>query len=144
MAHAVLCFENPRLADVTGTPTGTIQGLLAQVNAALAALTNPTIRFFSFEIVVNEKNGYFFRVVITYDTGGAVLGTPFVMEVNQAASMSALQTALLALFAANPTVWYSGERVQTIDLDDEFLKQIFSAHLKNATIGAGAANFLPQ
>jgi hypothetical protein len=126
---------------VTSTKSGSAAFVTA-INAALAALTNPTIRGISFNADERQRrNGRSYSGVISYDTGGAALATPFLLSVIEASSMAALVTALNAFVAANPTSFiahteykylYTGSR------DPRFI----ALTLYNATAGA-TANYVP-
>jgi hypothetical protein len=81
---------------------------ITAVNALLAALTNPTIAGIEFNVDERQRrNQKVYSGVISYDTGGAALATPFLLSVVEASSMAALKTALDAVIAANPTYFYS-------------------------------------
>lgn len=90
------------------------------INALLAALTNPTIRGVSFNVDSRQRrNQRQYSGMISYDTGGAVLATPFLVRVDEATSLTGVKTALDTFIAANPTYFvahteykflYSGPR----------------------------------
>lgn len=81
---------------------------VASVNAALAALVNPTIAGTFFNVDERQRrNQRSYSCVISYDTGGAALATPFQLSVLEAPSLAALNTALVALIAAHPTYFWA-------------------------------------
>ena len=143
MATNFINFRNTRLTDqVVGSTT--FPGLITQVNTALAALVNPTIRAFNFQVSDPVKRlGTPFYVSISYDTGGAALATPFTLSVFQNQNWTDLQTAIQTYIAANPTFFYSGVRSEVWDADDNRLTAFYAAYLLNTTAGA-TANLVPK
>lgn len=112
------------------------------VNALLAALTNPTIRGFSVNVDERQRrNQRVYSAVISYDTAGAALATPFLLSAIEASAPAALKTALDAFIAANPTSFVSHTEylfLYTGSRDPRYI----ALTLYNATAGA-TANYLP-
>lgn len=142
MARTIKIIEAPRLNDLV-TPAGTTPGLVSQVNTYLATLVNPTVRGWSLDVRFIEKRmdpQWMFTVVS--DDGGAALANPFTLNVLQATSALALQTALNALYAGVlPVQFLSASRVIKLDSDEQgFAKQFVAASLQNA-LAAASANY---
>lgn len=112
--------------------------LVTAANAALAALTNPTIRGCELNVWrMQRRPGVQYRLLITYDTGGAVLATPFTITLTEAATMAALVTALNTAYAA--AVYFSSPQLYVLDTEDQVHTPLYGAlSLTNATAGATA------
>lgn len=111
------------------------------VNVLLAALTNPTIRGIEFNVDERQRrNQRVYSGVISYDTGGAALATPFLLSAIEASSMAALKTALDVLIAANPTYFYSRTVYKFLYTGSDSPRYI-GLTLYNTTGGA-SANYL--
>lgn len=97
MARSFVVGENPGSA-----------AFVAAVNTALALLTNPTIRGVRFNIDERQRRDQrVYSGVISYDTGGAALATPFLIRVDEAGSIADLKTALDAAIAAHPAYFWA-------------------------------------
>ena len=116
--------------------------LTTQVNTYLATLTNPIIRGFRVQPIRLQRRATFqFNVLLTTDSGGSAIGTPWTVQCYQETQLSALVTdlntfwAALTGFAAAP---------QYIDVEDDQVKlnAYIGIILQNATSGA-SANYLP-
>lgn len=113
------------------------------VNAALAALTNPTIRSAEFFAQNPQRRvGVEHACVITYTTGGAALATPFTLSAIEAANITDLATALAAFQTAQSAGFVAGSRFQFLD-DGTKLSKYIAWTLYNATAGA-TANYVPR
>ncbi len=116
---------------------------ITAVNAALAALTNPTIRSAEFCAQNPQRRaGVEYACVITYTTGGASLATPFTLSVIEAVNITALNTALAAFQTAQSSGFVAGSRFQFLD-DGTKLSKYVAWTLYNATAGA-TANYVPR
>ena len=112
------------------------------VNALLAALTNPTIVGVSYNIDARQRrNQRQYSGVVSYDTGGAALATPFLVNVIEANSPAALATALAAFVAANPTSFIAHTEYKFAYTGPRDAKYI-AITIYNATAGA-SANYVP-
>jgi hypothetical protein len=112
------------------------------VNAALAALVNPTIISAAFfaqnpQRRVGEEHG----CAITYTTGGAVLATPFLLSVLEAVTITDLNTLMVAFQLAQAAGFVAGSRFRFLDEGIKQAKYI-TWTLYNATPGA-SANYMP-
>ncbi len=100
MARSFVVAENPGSA-----------AFVTAVNALLAVLTNPTIVGAEFNVDERQRRDQrVYSAVISYDTGGAALATPFLIRVDEAGSIADLKTALDAAIAANPTYFWAATR----------------------------------
>lgn len=113
------------------------------MNALLAALTDPNIRGVSFNVDERQRrNQRQYSGVITSDTGGAALATPFLVNVIEANSLAALQTALDAFQAANPSYFFAHTEYKFLYTGSRDPKYI-AITIYNTTAGA-TANYLPK
>lgn len=120
-----------------------IAALKIAVDAALAALTNPTLRFVDLEVIdQTNRIGLELNLLISRQDSGAALATDFTFEIYQAGSMAALKVLIDAYIAANTSAFISGFRLLTLDTDGQ-LPSYIGYFIANATAGA-SANFLPQ
>ncbi len=142
MARTIAIIENPSLNNrvVNGVTT---LGLIAQVNAYFATLTNPTVRGWSLDARIIEKrmNIQWMFTVVT-DSAGAALVNPFTLNIQQATSSAQLATALNAIYAvALPTQFLSATRITKLDSDGQnYAKQFVAASLQNV-LAAAVANY---
>jgi hypothetical protein len=117
------------------------------LNAALAALTNPTIQRIDFDIKSQARlNGREYSALISYLTGGAALATPFQVLVTEATSLSALATAVTAAIAAlGGTPFVVGTQYRRLqDIASAARNPIFvGITIYNTTAGA-SANWTPE
>jgi len=126
---------------VTAETSGSAAFITA-MNTALAALTNPTIRGVSYDVDRRQRrNQRQYRGVISYDTGGAALATPFLVNVIEAGSMAALATAFAAFIAANPTSFIAHTEYKYLYTESQDPRYI-AITIYNATAGADA-NYIP-
>jgi hypothetical protein len=117
--------------------------LITAVNAALAALTNPTIRSAEFFAQNPQRRiGEEHACAITYTDGGAALGTPFLLSVLEAVTITDLNTAMVAFQTAQSAGFVAGSRFQFLDDGTKQAKYI-AWTLYNATAGA-SANYVPR
>lgn len=113
------------------------------MNALLAALTNPTIRGVSFNIDERQRrNQRQYSGLISSDTGGAALATPFLVNVIEANSLAALKTALDTFQAANPAYFFAHTEYKFLYTGSRDPKYV-AITIYNVTGGA-SANYLPQ
>jgi len=140
MARTTLIIESQYLVDMVYNGV-TTQGLLSLVNAALAALVNPTIRRFSLDArIVEKRQNIQWMFFLEYDTGGAALATPFTLRVDQNTSAANLVTAVNT-FLSTFTGFSTAGRLTKLDSDVQgYNRQYAEARLLNATAGA-SANF---
>jgi hypothetical protein len=143
MARTIKIIEAPRLNNLV-TNQGTTKGLITLVNEYLATLVNPTIIGWSLDVrFLSKRMDPQWMVTVVSDDGGAALINPFTLQVNQATSITDLETALAALYAAAlPVEFLSATRVVKLDSDEQgFSKQYVAASLRNA-LAAAAANYV--
>ncbi len=110
-----------------------------QVNTYLATLVNPLILAWSV-VVFNEPRrlGQGFKALITSNTGGAALATPFVLDVILAPSADPMTTALAAYRALYPTSFISSPKF-FYNMDDQVTQsQMVASFFRNPTAGATA------
>ena len=124
------------VADFTDT---TASGLVTQVNTALAALTNPTIRGMKMSVDrMQRRNGRQYRLLFTYDTGGAALATPFLIQLDEYSSMASLQSALNTFYQGN-SYFFAAPFLYVLDNFDSVHEPLYGAlTLYNTTAGASA------
>lgn len=117
--------------------------LSTAVVAFLATLTNPTVLGVTcrYSDTARRTKGEFF-VSIDYSDGGAALATDFQLTVLQNRKNADLDTAVNALFAANPAVFFPAVRYEVADGDSGRLPAYIAFIFYNATAGA-SANWLP-
>src|SRR5260221_14443747 len=69
--------------------------LVTALNTLLAGLTNPSILRVDFDVQeMQRRTGRMYSAFVTYNTGGAVLATPFLLSAIEATSGANLITAL--------------------------------------------------
>lgn len=110
-----------------------------QVNTYLATLVNPLVLAWSV-VVFNEPRrlGQGFKALITTNTGGAALATPFLLDVLLAPSADPMTTAIAAY-----RVTYAGQFVSSpkffYNMDDQVTQsQMVTSFFRNVTAGATA------
>jgi len=112
------------------------------VNALLALLTDPTIVGVSYNVDERQRrNQRQYSCVISYDTGGASLATPFLINVIEANTPAALATALAAFVAANPAAFIAHTEYKYLYTGARDAKYV-AITIYNATGGADA-NYIP-
>ncbi len=132
MALFVDSFQAQSLSDLETT-----------VNAALAALTNPTIRLFTLDTWVDQRRiGTDLRGLLTYEDGGASLGTPFVLKTFFGTILVDLEADIQTFIDANPTYFITGVRLLFVDVGHREPQYI--AWLLYNTDSSASANYLPQ
>ncbi len=133
MTTANICIQENSAAD-----------FMTSVNAALLALTDPTIRGFEprFQRPL-RRLGIEHACVITYTTAGAALATPFTLSVLEATTLGALNTLLAAFQIAQSAGFVAASKFEF--QDDEGTKQskYIAYTIYNATAGA-SANYVPR
>jgi hypothetical protein len=111
------------------------------VDAALAALTNPTIRGLKINVRnLQRRIGREYNVLLTYDTGGSALATPFHMKLFEYATPEALLTALQAYISGN-SYFFAAPFLYVID--DTVHTPLYGAMLLYNTTTGASANFTP-
>jgi hypothetical protein len=110
-----------------------------QVNTYLATLANPLILAWSV-VVFNEPRrlGQGFKALITSNTGGPSLGTPFLLDVLLApsavpmtAAIATYRTTYAGQFISSPQFFYN--------MDDQVTQsQMVTSFFRNVTAGASA------
>ena len=123
---------------VNSSPTA----LVTAVNTYLATLTNPIIRQVQVNLIQQQaRAGLEYCCTVEFDTGGAAIGTPWLLAINQNKALSSLVTTEQAFLAANPTYFIAGGRLLFIDTIFQF--PLYSMwRVYNTTAGA-SANYLP-
>lgn len=142
MARTTLIIQSQYIVDMVYNGV-TTQGLISLVNAALAALVNPTIRQWSVDArFIEKRQNLQWTFFLEYDTGGAALATPFTLRVDQNQSAANLVTAVNT-FLSTFTGFGTGGRLIKLDSDVQgYFKQFVESRLLNATGGA-SANYAP-
>lgn len=113
------------------------------LNAALALLTNPTIRGVSYNVDERQRRDLRqFSAFISSDTGGAALATPFQVRIDEAGSLADLKTALDTYQAANPGYFFAHTEYRFLYTGPRNPRYI-AITIFNVTAGA-SANYLPQ
>ncbi len=119
--------------------------LVTAVNTYLATLTNPIVN--RVDICVDETGitvGRSYRCVITTQTGGAVIATPWLLAISEGISAADALTTITALLAANPAAFFAAPQIRNWYADgNNLLKKCAIYILRNATGGA-SANWVPQ
>jgi hypothetical protein len=131
MARSFIVSEKPGATD-----------FVTAVNALLAVLTNPTIRGVRFNVDERQRRDQrVYSTVISYDTGGAALGTPFLIRVDEAGSLADLKTALDAAIAANPTYFWASTNYAYLYTGSRNPRYI--GITPYTTTGTASANWVP-
>jgi hypothetical protein len=143
MARTIKIIEAPRLNNLV-TNQGTTKGLVTLVNEYLATLVNPTVIGWSLDMrFLSKRMDPQWMFTVVSDDGGAALANPFTLQVNQATSLTDLETALNAFYVAILVAGFtSATRVTKLDSDEQgFNKQYVAASLSNA-LAAATANYV--
>jgi hypothetical protein len=114
--------------------------LVTAVNTALALLTNPTMRGMS--ISVHDQQQYLgleYSLQYSYDTGGAALGTPFLIAIDEKATLAALIAAIQARYAGNAAYFWAAPIFYRLNPGAKL--PIFGACTLYNTTGGASANF---
>lgn len=116
------------------------------LNAALAALTNPTILRIDFDVLtLASLNGREYTALVSYLTGGAALATPFQVLVTIGTSLSNLQANILAAITAlGGTPFIAGTQYRRLQAPDRVSRNpiYVGITIYNTTAGA-SANWTP-
>lgn len=111
-------------------------------NAALATLTDPSILRIDFDVQEQQRrSGREYSCLVTYDTGGASLATPFLLSAIEAASGPDLVTALNAFVAANVGAFAAGSQYRR--LYPSYHPDLFIALTVYNATGGASANWTP-
>lgn len=133
MALVVRDFQAQNAAD-----------LVTAVNAYLATLTNPKIN--GVWITADEDGrtlGRTYRAMISTQTGGAVIATPWVLTITEGQNSDVVGDAARAYVLANGSAFIAAPRILTWYSDGGSLTSRCAMWLMaNATVGA-SANWLP-
>ncbi len=133
MALIVVGFQAQSAADI-----------VIAMNLALAALVNPIINLV--EIAVDESGstiGRTYRGLLTYQTGGAVVATPWIISISEGQNVAEALTPVTALIAANPAAFFAAPRLRNWYAEgNNLLKRCCIYVMRNAT-GGGSANWQP-
>ncbi len=131
MARSFVIVEKP----------GSAAFILA-MNTALALLTDPVIVGVSYNVDERQRRDQRqYSGVISYDTGGSALATPFLVSVLEANSPAELATALAAFVAANPAAFIAHTEYLYLYTEARAPKYI-AVTIYNATGGA-SAHYIP-
>lgn len=138
MARTLKIIEAPRLNDLV-TSQGTTPGLISLVNTYLATLVDPLIVGWSLNARVEAKRmsiQWMFTVIS--EPFGPALVNPFTLNILQNTSLTDLQVAVDALYAAAlPAQYVSPTQITKLDSDLQgFAKQYVAATLRNALAAA--------
>ncbi len=116
--------------------------LVTAVNTALALLTNPTLR--TVGISVRDQPRYLgveYSLVYSYDTGGAALGTPFLIAIDENKTLAALVAAIQARYVANAAYFWAAPLFYR--RNGQAKLPIYGACTLYNTTGGASANFTP-
>ena len=118
------------LLAVSGTGSPTAAGFVANVNAALAGLTDKVVTAVQFHSIDRLPTAVRqLQAVIEYEDGGATMSAPFQVTVIASADLSAVVTDGQAYFAANPTSFIAPIQFQntdqTLNASNEYLSFYF-------------------
>ncbi len=117
--------------------------LATAVNTALAALTDPTLRNVQLSVDrMQRRPGVQYRLIYSYDTGGASLGTPFLVTLIEAATMAALITAINTFVQAQ-SGFVAAPFLYVLDTDDQVKLPLYGAMILYNATGGASANFTP-
>lgn len=118
--------------------------LVTAVNTYLATLTNPKINGVS--IVVDEDArtlGRTYRCLLTTQTGGAAIGTPWVLTLAEGQSTAVVADVAQAYVVANAAAFISAPRIMTWYSDGGSLIARCAMWLMANATGGASANWLP-
>ncbi len=134
MALVLAAFQAQSAAD-----------LVTAVNTALALLVNPIVN--RLDIAVDESGptiGRTYRAVLTTQTGGGVIATPWILAISEGQNAAEALTPITALVAANPAAFFAAPCLRNWYSDgNNLLKRCCVYVMRNATGGA-SANWTPQ
>lgn len=118
-------------------------GLVTAANLFLATLTSHVITAIDFLIEKQSRSLIEYRMVIGYQTGGAVITTPYTITTYSGASASAAATLATAYQTANPTYFFAPAISRDVDSDGVkiFANVVFL--FANASFANGSANWNP-
>ncbi len=127
---------------VAQTTASTKTAMVTNTNVLLAALTNPVIKGLKISVGDEQRRmGREYRALLTYDTGGAALATPFLIGLYEEKSMAALVTALQTFMSANVAYFFAAPFLYVID--DQVRTPAYGAMLLYNTTGGASANCVP-
>jgi hypothetical protein len=125
---------------ITGSDAASVA---AAVTTFLGTLVNPTIRGVTCQYSDAQRRVKSeIMVCIGWTDGGAALATPFQLQIIQKRKASDLESAINALFVANPLAFFPSVRYDAVDTADGKLSSTVGFVFFNATAGA-SANWLP-
>ncbi len=127
---------------IAGFTNTTTAALVTAVNAALAALTNPTLCGLS--IAVHDQQQYIgeeYNLVYSYDTGGAALATPFLIAIDEYPTLAALIAAIQARYVANAAYFWVAPIFYQMNPGAKL--PVYGAVTLYNTTGGASANFVP-
>ncbi len=119
--------------------------LVTAVNTALALLTNPIIN--RLDVVVDETGptiGRTYRALLTYQTGGSVIATPWTLAISEGQSTAEAVVAINALIAANPSAFFGAPCLKNWYADGSNLLKRCCIYVVANGDGAASANWVPR
>jgi hypothetical protein len=116
--------------------------LVTQVNAYLLTLTNPTIKGWEVQAVdIVRQIGIQYRMLLTTESGGAALATPFLLDVLQYDSTAALQAAMASYRTSYASQFFSAPKFWFAPDDNVTTSKVVAMFIRNTTVGA-VANYV--
>ncbi len=113
------------------------------LNTLLATLTDPTVVGVQFNVDEQQRRDQRqYSAFISADTGGAALGTPFKVRVDEASSIDALKTAIDAWQLANGSFFFAST-VYIFKYTGSRTPRFIGITIYNETAGA-SANYVPK
>ena len=133
MAIVITSFQAQNAADLEDA-----------INTFLATLTNPKINRIDIQATEDARTlGRTYRAIVTTQTGGSVIATPWVVAIFEGQNASDVADECAALVAAGGSSFFGSPRIGTWYSDGGSLSaRCFAWIAKNATAGA-SANWLP-
>ncbi len=133
MAIVVEAFQATSAAD-----------LVTAINTYLATLTNPKINGVSIDVEEDGRSlGRTYRALITTQTGGAVIATPWVLSIFEGLTAEEVEEDVITLVAGGGSTFYSAPRIQSWYYNTgSHLQKCMAWIMANSTAG-GSANWLP-
>ncbi len=118
-----------------------LSALETAVNAALAALTDPTIRGFSLCLLDQpRKINLELRALLQYSDTGAALATPFLLKTFSDQNLADVEVAIQTFMDAQAGYFYGAPRLLFVEPDNKL--PINVAWLLYNTTGGASANYL--
>ncbi len=116
--------------------------LVTTVNTALALLTNPTLCGLSISVRDQPRyTGVEYSLQYSYDTGGAALGTPFLIAIDEYKTLALLIAAVQARYAAHAAYFWAAPIFYRRNAQAKL--PIYGACTLYNTTGGASANFVP-